>query len=134
MAMRLFILGTEARHYYIGPEIPDDPHNVSKNFVVTPDMHRFVSRLRKPEIKRSREKLPGVIDASRVEQFLCSNNAEPLAQFWTDYVLAAVPSRNGKISGVIKGTVRPERHEISVFVIRMRRDVKNAAEHIKLLK
>src|SRR5438874_1501033 len=134
MAMRLFILGTETRHHYIGPEIPDDPHDVSKNFIVIPDMHRFVSCLRKPEIKRSCEKLPGVIDASRVEQFLCSNNAEPLAQFGTDYVLAAVPSRNGKISGVIERTVRPERHEISVFVVGVRRDVKNAAEHIELLE
>src|SRR2546430_15503574 len=116
MAMRLFILGTETRHHYIGPEIPDDPHGVSKNFVVIPDMHRFVSCLRKPEIKRSCEKLPGVVDASGVEQFLCSNNAEPLAQFGTDYILAAAPSCNGKISSVIKGTVRPECHAICVFV------------------
>src|SRR5205814_7811945 len=65
--------------------------------------------------------------------FLCSNNAEPLAQFGTDYILATVPSRNGKISGVIKRTVRPERHEISVFVVGVRRDVKNAAEHVELL-
>src|SRR6266513_1431471 len=117
MAMRLFILGTETRHHYIGPEIPDGPHDVSKNFVVIPDMHRFVSCLRKPEIDRSREKLPGVVDASRIEQFLCSNNAEPLAQFGTDYILAAVPSRNRKISGVVKRTVCPQCHQICIFVV-----------------
>ena len=134
MAMRLFILGTEARHYHIRSEIPDDPHDVSKNFVVTPDAHRFVSRLRKPEIDRSREELPGVVDAPRIEQFLCSNNAEPLAQFRADQILAAVPARHRKISGVVKRTVRPERHQICVFVIRMRRDVKNAAKHVELLQ
>ena len=102
MAMCLFILGTEARHYHIRSEIPDDPHDVSKNFVVTPDAHRFVSRLRKPEIDRSCEELPGVIDAPRIEQFLCSNNAEPLAQFRADQILAAVPARHRKISGVVQ--------------------------------
>src|SRR4029077_15708921 len=104
MAMRLFILGTEARHYHIRSESPDDPHDVSKNFVVTPDVHRFVSCLRKPEIDRPRKKLSGVVDAPRIEQFLCSNNAKSLAQFWADNILAAVPARYRKISGVIKRT------------------------------
>jgi hypothetical protein len=67
MAMRLLILGTEARHYHIRPEIPDDPHYVSKNFVVFPDVERFVSCLRKTEIERAREELPGVVDASCTE-------------------------------------------------------------------
>src|SRR5918996_6065431 len=130
MAMRLFILGTEARHYYIRSEIPDDPHDVSENFVVTPNSHRFGSRLRKPKIDRSCEELPGVVDTSRIEQFLCSNNAEPLAQFRADQILAAVPACNRQISGVVKRTVRPQRHEICVFVIGVCRDVKNAAKHI----
>ena len=67
MAMCLFILGTEARYDHVRSEIPDDPHDVSENFVVTPDAHRFVSRLRKPEIDRSCEELPGVVDAPRIE-------------------------------------------------------------------
>src|SRR5262245_35004760 len=102
MAMCLVILGTEARHYYIRSEIPDDPHDVSKNLVVTPNAHRFVSRLGKPEIKRSREELPGVVNTSRIEQFLCSNNAEAFAQFGPEYVLTSVAARNRKISGVVK--------------------------------
>ena len=102
MAMRQLILRTKARHNYIGAKLPDDPHDVSKNFVVIPDAHRFVSRLRKPEIDCSREKLLRMIDASGIEQFLCPNNAEPLAQFRADQILAAVPARNRKISGVVK--------------------------------
>ena len=94
MAMRQLILWTEARHNYIGPKLPDDPHNVSKNFVVIPDAHRFVSRLGKPKIDRSCEELFAVVDASGIEQFLCSNYAEPLAQFRTDQILTAVPARN----------------------------------------
>src|ERR1043166_830860 len=110
MAMRLLILGTEARHYHIWPEIPDDPHDVGKNFFVIPDVERFVSCLRKPEIERSREELPGVIDASRTEQFFCSNNAEPLAQFRSQYILTSVAACNRKIGRVVERTVRPERH------------------------
>src|SRR5512132_1171347 len=110
MAVRLLILRTEARHHYIRSEIPDDPHDVSKNFVVIPYAHRFVSRFGKPEVGCSREELLRMVDASRIEQFLNSNNAEPLAQFRTDQILAAVPARNRKISGVVKRTVRPQRH------------------------
>src|SRR5262252_6162656 len=102
MTMRFLILGTEARDYYIRSEIPYDPHHLSKNFVVIPDAQRFVGCFRKAEIDRPREKLPGVIDASRVDQFLCSDNAEALAQFGSKQVLAAVPARNRKISGVVE--------------------------------
>src|SRR5256886_1211347 len=107
MAVRLLILGTEARHHYVRPEIPDDPHDVSKNFVVIPEAHRFFGRFGKPEVGCSREELLRMVDASRIEQFLRSNNAEPLAQFRTDQILAAVPACNRKISGVVKRTVCP---------------------------
>ena len=134
MAVRLFILGAEARYHYVRPEIPDDPHDVSKNFVVIPDAQRFVSCLRKPEIDRPREELPAVVDASRIEQFLCSNNAKAFAQFGSEQILAAIPTGNRKISAVVKRAVRPERHQICVFIIGMRRDVKNAAKHVQLLQ
>src|SRR5690242_1080799 len=111
MAMRLFILGTKACHHHIRSKIPDNPHDVSKNLVVIPNVHRFVSRFRKPEVNRSREELPGVVDASRIEQFLCSKYAEPFTQFGSDYILPAVPASHRKISGVVKRTVRPERHQ-----------------------
>src|SRR5215211_7140580 len=133
MAMCFLILGTEACHHYIRSEIPDDPNNVSKNFVVIPKVHRFVSRFRKSEVGCSREELLRMIDASRIEQFLRSDDTEPLAQFRTDQILAAVPARNRKISRVVKRAVRPERHQICVFVIGMRRDVKDAAKHVELL-
>src|ERR1700756_2502312 len=133
MAMRLLILGAEARYDYIRSEIPDDPHDVSENFVVVPDAQRFVSRLRKSEIDRPREELLGVVDASRIEQFLCANNAEPLAQFGSEQILAAVPARNRKISAVVKRAVRPQCHEICVFVVGVRRDVQNVAKHVELL-
>src|SRR4030095_1754095 len=102
MAMRQLILRTKTCHHHLWWELSDHPTHIGQNFVVIPDAHRFVSRLRKPEIDCSREKLFGVVDASRIEQFLCSNNAEPLAQFRADQILAAVPARNGKISGLIK--------------------------------
>ncbi len=84
MAMRQLILRTEARHHHVRSKIPNDPDYVRKNLVVIPEAHRFFSRFGKPEIDRSCEELFGVIDASRVEQFLCSNHAEALAQFWPE--------------------------------------------------
>src|SRR4029078_10631191 len=105
MTVRLFILGTKASHYHIRPEIPDDPHDVSKNFVVIPDVQRFVSGFGEPEVVRSGEELLRMVDASGVEQFLCSNDAESLAQFGSQYILTSVAARNRKISGVVKRTV-----------------------------
>src|SRR5689334_14600900 len=102
MAVGLLILRTEARHYHIGAEIPDHPHHIGKNFIVTPNVQCFVSRFRKPEIDRSREELAGMVDATRIEQFLCSNNAESLTQFRADNILAAVATRDRKISGIVK--------------------------------
>src|SRR5262245_8730106 len=116
MTVRFVILGTETRHYYIRPEIPDNPHDVSKNFVVIPDVQRFPSRLRKPEVVRSRKELLRMVNAPRIEQFLCSDDAKALAEFGSQYVLTSVAARNRKISGVVKRTVRPERHQICVFV------------------
>src|SRR5215216_2236633 len=131
--MGLIIIGTEARHDYIRPEIPNDPHDVSKNFVMIPEAHCLFRRFRKSEIGGTREELLRMIDASRVEQFLRSNNAEPFAQFWSEQILTAVSARNREISGVVKRTVGPERHQICVFVIGMRRDVKNASKDVELL-
>src|SRR5205809_7113937 len=101
MAVRLLILGTEARHHYVRPEIPDDPHDVSKNFVVIPEAHCLFSRFRKPEIGCSREELLCMIDASRIEQFLSSNNAEALVQSRTAQVLPPAPARIRKASGLV---------------------------------
>src|SRR5207249_10692967 len=117
MAVRQVILGTEPRYQYIRSEAPDDPHDVSKNFVVIPNAQRFVGCLRKSEIHRPREELLAVVDASRIEQFLCSNNAKALAQFGSEQILAAVPTCNREITAVVERAVRPQRHEIFVFII-----------------
>src|ERR671925_461543 len=98
MAMCLLILRTKACYNHVRLEFPDDPHDVSKDFVVIPDAQRFVSRLRKSEIDRPCEELPGVVDTPCIEQFLCSNNAKALAQFGSEQILAAVATRNREIS------------------------------------
>src|SRR5215472_357509 len=134
MAMRQLILRAEARHDYVRPKIPDDPDHVCKNLVVIPETQRFFSCFGKPEIGRSCEELFGVIDASRVEQFLCPNHTEALAQFWPQQILTAVPTRDRNISRVIKRAVGPERHEICVLIIGVRRDVENTTKHVELLQ
>src|SRR6266513_2697725 len=133
MTVRLIILGTETRHHYIRSEIPHDPHDVSKNFVVIPEAHCLFRRFGKPEVVRSCEELLRMIDASRIEQFFSSNYTEALAQFGSQYILTPVAACDRKISGVVKQTVRPKRHQICVFVVRVRRDVKNAAKHVEFL-
>src|SRR4029077_11581282 len=103
MAMRQSILRTEARHHHIWSELPDHPNHIGQNFVVVPEVHGLLSRFRKAEIDCSREELFAMVDASRCQQLLRSNTAEPLAQFRSDQVLTAVPACDRKIGGVIKG-------------------------------
>lgn len=102
MAMRQLILWTETRHHYIRPKTPNDPNDIGQNFVVAPDAHRLFSPFGKPEIDCSCEELFAVINPSRSHQFLCSNYAEPLAQFRSDQILTAIPARDRKVSAVIK--------------------------------
>ena len=84
MAMRQSILRAEAGHHHVRSKIPYDPDYVRKNLVVIPEAQRFFSCFGKPEIDRSCEELFAVIDASRIQQFLCPNHTEALAQFWPE--------------------------------------------------
>src|SRR5207237_87566 len=95
---------------------------------------RSISAFRKAEIDRAREKLVAMIEPARGEKFLGANHTEARAQLGPDQVLAAIAARDGKIRGVVKRTVRPERHEVRVLIIRMRGDVEDAAEHIQFLE
>src|ERR1700746_2301131 len=102
MAMRQLILRTETRHDYIRPKIPNHPNDIGQNLVVAPEAHRLFGRFGKAEIECACEELFAVIDPSRTEQFLCSNYAEPLAQFRAEQILTAVPARDRKIRAIIK--------------------------------
>ena len=82
MAVRQLILRAEACHHHVRSKIPDDPDYIRENLVVIPDAQRFFSRFGKSEINSSCEELFGVIDASRIQQFLCPNYPEAFAQFW----------------------------------------------------
>ena len=123
MAVRQVILGTEPRYEYIRSETPDDPHDISKNLVVIPNAQRFVGCLRESEIDRPCEELLAVVDASRIEQFFCSNNPKALAEFGSQQILTAVPTCNREVSAVVERAVRPQRHKICVFIIGVRGNV-----------
>src|SRR6266478_258123 len=75
-----------------------------------------------------------MIESARGEQFLRSNNAKTLAQFRSDQILTAISARHRKISRLVKRTVRPQRHQICVFIIGMGREVEDPAEDIEFLQ
>src|SRR5919198_2644928 len=100
MAVRQPILRTEARHDHVRSKISYDPDYVSKNLVVIPDAQRFFSRFGKAEIDCTCEELFAVVEAPRVQQFLCPNQAEALTQFGPQQILTAVPTCDREISAV----------------------------------
>src|SRR5437588_6309617 len=134
MTVRQMILRTEASHDDIRSKPPDHPNHIGKNLVVIPDPQGLLRRLGESEINRSREKLLAMIESPSGEQFLRSNNAETLAQFRSDQILTAISARNRKISRLVKRTVRPQRHQICVFIIGMGSEVEDPAKHIEFLQ
>ena len=75
-----------------------------------------------------------MIDAPRGEQFLCANNAELVAQLRADQILAAIAAGERKIGGIVERAVRPVGDQARVLIVRMRRNVEDAAEDVQLLE
>ncbi len=75
-----------------------------------------------------------MVNAPRIEQFFCSNgtprrspSSGPI-KFWPPS-----PRVTERIA-IVERSVCPKRHEICVFIIWMRRNVKNTTKHVELLQ
>ena len=99
-----------------------------------PKSQRLLRIFGESKINCAGEELLPMIDPSRRQKFLRPDNAEFFAQLGAEKVLSAITARHRKITGIVKRSVRPKRNQRGVFVIRMRRQVKNAAEDIQLLE
>src|SRR5437868_2122990 len=134
MAVRFVIVRAEARNDDVWFPAANCPDDVGENLVPIPDAQRFGGALRKTKIDGAGKELLGMIEASSGEKLLSADDAKALAQLGPDQVLPAVAARDRKVGSLVKRAVRPERHQVRVLVIRMRRDVEDAAEHIHLLE
>ena len=134
MAMSVAVFRRETRHDEIGSKFSDHPHDVRENLFPIPDAQGFLRRFGKTEVVRAGEELPAVIDPPRGEQLLRANNAELVAQFRPDQILAAVAASERKIGGVVERAVCPIGNQARVLIVRMRRDVEDATEHVQLLE
>ena len=99
-----------------------------------PEVQRFLGIFGETEINRASKKLPAVIYPARRQKLLRSNDAQFLAQLRAEKVLSAVSARYGKITGIVERSVRPQRNQRRVFVVRMRRQIENSPEDIELFE
>src|SRR5438105_12170740 len=99
MSVAAFARRRKARHDHIGLKFADDPHDIGENSVAIPDRERLLRRFAEPEVERTREELFGAVDAARRQQLLRADDAEELAFFVADEVLAAVAARQRQITG-----------------------------------
>src|SRR5437764_12118325 len=99
MAVRLVVVGTEARHDHIRPESANLPDDVGKNFIAIPNAQSFLRAFRKAEINRAREKLVAMIETARGEKFLGAYHSETHAKLRPVQVLVARAARECMISG-----------------------------------
>ena len=134
MTVRVAVFGRETRHDKIRSKFSDHPNDIRENFFPIPDAQSFLGRFGKTEIVRAGEKLAAVIDPPCGEQFLRANDTELIAQLRPDQILAAIAAGEREIGGVIECAVRPIRDQARVLIVRMRRDVEDAAEDIQFLE
>jgi len=134
MAMGEPIFRAKTGYDDVRPKAPDHPDDVRKDFVVIPKSQRLLGIFGEPKINCAGKELLPMIDPSRRQKFLRPDNAEFFAQLGAEKVLPAITARQRKITGIVKRSVRPKRNQRGVFVIRVRRQVKNAAEDIQLLE
>ena len=134
MTVCVAVLRRETRHDKVRLEFSDDPDDIRENFFPVPDAQSFLRRFGKTEIVGASEKLATVIDPPCGEQFLRANDAKLIAQLGPDQILAAITAGEREISGVVKRPIRPISNQARVLVVRMRRDIKDAAKHVQFLK
>ena len=134
MSMGLMIIRREASHDDVRLESTDRPDCVGQDLFPIPDAQGFIDRFRKTEVVRATEKLPAMVDPARGEQLLRANDPERFTQLRTNQILPAIAAGEREIRRLVERAVRPVGDQPSVLVIRVGRNVKDAAEHIKLLQ
>ena len=134
MSVGLVVVRTETRDDNIGPKAPDHPDDVRQDLVAIPNPQRLRGIFRETEVDRAGEELPTMIEAARGQELMRPDEAELFAQFRTDQILAAIAAGDAKIRGFIKRAVRPQRHQVRVFVVGMRGDIEDAPKHIQFLE
>src|SRR5689334_3902019 len=75
-----------------------------------------------------------MVNLTGCQQLAGADDSEALAQFRSEKILPAIAPSYRQIGGIIKRTVRPQRHQVRVLVIRVGCDVENASEHVQLLQ
>jgi len=128
MAVRIGALGRKARDDDVGPEPPDDRHDVGQHGLAPPETQRLVGALREAEVARAREKLFGAVDAPGREQLLRADEPELGALLGPDEVLAAVAAGHRQVRRAHERDVLEVRQEARVLVVGVRGDVQHAPD------
>src|SRR5579884_166364 len=81
------------------PELPDDPHVVLQDIIVSPLRQRFRGGLREAEIEVRSKELLGMIEASCGQKLFSADHAERFKEFCAQEVLSAIAPRSRQISG-----------------------------------
>ena len=134
MSVSPFAGRREARDDDVGLKLANDPDDVCERKIVSPDLQRFIGTLRVAEVDGAREELFAPVDAPRGQQLLCADDAEELALFIAEKILAAVAPRHGKIRSAHEAIVGEPGVERGVFVVGMRRDLQRAADDGEFLE
>ena len=121
------LVGGKSRDNHVRPELANDAHYVGQHILLSPEFERLAVVLGISKIPGSREELLTAIHAPGREQFLGADYAQFIADFGTKDILPAVSASHGKIAGAAKAVSGQKGDQAGIFVIRMRRNEKDAA-------
>ena len=126
----------EDRDDDLGPEPPDDPHDVLEDRVRRPVLPGLVQRLGVAEVVGAGEVLPGAVEPAGGQQLLGPDEPQRLAQLRPDQVLAALTPVEREIGRLRPHAAHQDGQQLGVLVVGMGADHEHplvVPEHPELL-
>src|SRR5690349_996209 len=102
---------------HIRAESADIPYDVAEQLVMGPLREGLLGVFGETEIDGAREELLGSIDPPRCEQFLRAHDAQFVALFAADQVLAALAPGQGKVRRAYVPAAREIRQKRRILVV-----------------
>src|SRR5437763_9885894 len=114
-----------------GPEVTNDPYEVSEHLFMRPFRERVLCAFRKTKLVIRGEKLLGMIEPARSVKLFSADNAKSFEQFATQKIHTAFAACGREVCGSDSLAARKPCQQCAVFIIGMRAGMKNTPDHIE---
>lgn len=111
----------------VWPERADDAYDVREDDLAVPNSEGLLGVFGKPEVNCPGEELAATIQPTCGEEFLGAENAQLLAKFGAEDILAAVSAGDREIGGTITTAPSEIGNELGILIIRVSGNIEDGA-------